>query len=295
MTTTVARTPGGSLPNGAFLPEFWDTKLNMYLKQMTCLEKVTNNDYGGGLMHKGGVVHIRSEPRVNTFDYVIGNDMPVQNIDDEEIELLINKNKAFNFFVDSIDLAQTDIALVEALTSSAAYQTKVDIETVVFGSVYADAGNALAQTAVDSTNAMKWALTASATLSSEGVQPRDRFLVVPAFVALQLQLSDIKAANMMGDAESVARSAIGTNNDFLGDIGGMMVYASEQVAQANGIYQCFAGSKRAICYAAQFTKSEHFKSEKRMGDGIRGMTVYGFKVIQPNALVSMPCTINLGI
>ena len=294
MTTTVARAPGGSLPNGAFLPEFWDTKLNMYLRQLTCLEKVTNNDYGGGMMHKGGVVHIRNEPRVNTFEYTIGNDMPVQNVEDEEIELLINKNRAYNFFVDDIDLAQTDIPLVESLTKSAAYQTKVDIETTVFGSVYSDAGNALAQTALDSTNSMKWALTASAYLSSQGVKPEDRFLVVPAFVALQLQLSDIKAANIMGDSESVARNAIG-ENDFLGHIGGMRVYQSEQIAEVSGVYHCIAGSKRAICYAAQFTKSETFKSDKRMGDGIRGMTVYGFKTIQPNALVHMPCTINLGI
>jgi hypothetical protein len=219
--------------------------------------------------------------------------MPVQNIEDEEIELLINKNRAYNFFVDDIDLAQTDIKLVEALTSSAAYQTKIDIETTVYGSVYSEAGNALAQTALDSTNAMKWALTASAYLSSEGVQPNDRYLVVPAFVALQLQLSDAKAANLMGDDTSIARKAI--ENDYAGHIGGMRVYVSEQVAEVAGVYQCFAGSRRAICYAAQFTKSETFKSDKRMGDGIRGMTVYGFKVIQPNALVHMPCTVNLGV
>ena len=57
--------------DGDFIDEIWDPKLNNFLRQMTSLEKITNNEYGGGTLHRGGVVHIRSEPRGNVFDYVI--------------------------------------------------------------------------------------------------------------------------------------------------------------------------------------------------------------------------------
>jgi len=294
MANTVDRVPGGSTPNGNFNPEHWATKLNYYYMKQTFLNDICNNDWGSGLLHAGGTINIRNVPEVQIFDYVIGQAMPTQNINDEKIQLVIDKAKGFKIFRDDIDRVQQDIDLLNACTTNGAYQTKIAIETDVLGSIYSEADNAIAETALDSTNAMRWVLTAGAIMDKKNVpDDRKRFIVIPPFAALQLQMSDLKAANMMGDAESVARKSLG--NGHLGMIGGMNVYVSNCLAKVDGVYQCIAGHRSATVYASQFTTVEKLKDPDYFGDLLRGLSVYGFKVNKPEGLIHMPCTVSEGV
>jgi hypothetical protein len=201
----------------------------------------------------------------------------------------------FKIFRDDIDRVQMDIDLLNAVTTNGAYQTKIKIETDVLGSVYGSAGNAIAATALDSTNAMRWVLTAGALMDKANV-PDDgkRYIVIPPFAALQLQMSDLKAANMMGDSESVARKTLG--NGHLGMIGGMNVYVSNCLTKtADGQYHCIAGHRSAVVYASQFSTVERGKDPNFFGDYLRGLSVYGFKVNKPEGLIHMPCTVSEGV
>ena len=295
MTNTVARVAGGSTPNGAFLPEQWSTKLNYYYMKQTFLNDIANNDWGSGLLHQGGVINIRQVPEVQVFNYTIGEPMPTQNVDDEKIQLLINKAVGFKIFRDDIDRVQMDIDLLNAVTTNGAYQTKIKIETDVLGSIYGSASTSFSTTALDSTNAMRWVLTAGAQMDKLNV-PDDgkRFIVIPPYVALQLQMSDLKAANMMGDSESVARKSLG--NGHLGMIGGINVYVSNCLTKtADGVYHCIAGHRSATVYASQFTTVERGKDPDYFGDYLRGLSVYGFKVNKPEGLIHMPATVTEGV
>ena len=49
----------------------------------------------------------------------------------------------------------------------------------------------------------------------------------------------------------------------------------------------FAGHKSAITFASQFTKTEHLRNPQDFGDLVRGLNVYGSKVIKGDALVPM--------
>lgn len=50
-------------------------------------------------------------------------------------------------------------------------------------------------------------------------------------------------------------------------------------------FSCFAGTRDAITFASQITRMETLRSQTTFGNLVRGLNVYGYKVIKPEALV----------
>lgn len=60
------------------------------------------------------------------------------------------------------------------------------------------------------------------------------------------------------------------------------------LANAGGITQCMAGTKDFAGFASQFIKHESLTLESHFGVGHRGLQVYGYKVLKPEAGVLLP-------
>lgn len=289
MPARVART-GNNLPNGNFLSEIWSRKLNVKYYAQTCLSDITNNKYEGEIKNQGATVVIRNRPTVAISDYTVNQDMQYQDIVDEKIELLIDKAKSFSFKIDDVDAVQSDIAIMNELTQDAAYQMKIAIDKHVLGSVYGDASNTLTQAALDKTTVLDWIIDAEVKMEESNLPTSERWLVIPPRIAGLIQKSDLKNASLTGDSKSIIRSNM--NNGRLGEIGGLTVYVSNNLAvTSGGVYQCLAGHKSAITFAAQIIKVETLRLQTKFGDAVRGMNVYGFKTVLPSGLVSMPATL----
>jgi len=86
----------------------------------------------------------------------VNGDITLQNLQDDKLELLIDKAKYFAFTIDDIDEAQADINIMKELTMDAAQQMKIAIETQFLSTTYADAGNNIASTALTKDNVMEW-------------------------------------------------------------------------------------------------------------------------------------------
>jgi hypothetical protein len=54
-------------------------------------------------------------------------------------------------------------------------------------------------------------------------------------------------------------------------------------------YYCLFGTNAAITFASQMTKMETLRAESTFGDLVRGLNVYGFKIIKPEALGLLYC------
>ena len=61
------------------------------------------------------------------------------------------------------------------------------------------------------------------------------------------------------------------------------LYCSNNLAVAGGVTQCMAGTKDFTGFASQFIKHESLTLEKHFGIGHRGLQVYGYKVLKPEA------------
>jgi hypothetical protein len=277
-----------SLPNGNFIPEIWSKKMQAKFYASTVLGEIANHDWEGEIKGGGSKVIIRAIPTITIGDYGIGGTINYQDLEDDKIELLIDKAKYFAFKVDDVDEVQSDIAIVNKTTQDAAEQMKIVVDQDVLGSVYSDATNVLASTAVTASNVLVWIINAGVALDEANVPEAGRWLVIPPWIAGMIKQSDLKDASLAGDGTSIMR------NGRLGMIDRFTLYNSNNIAltgvAATGTFHCMAGTKHFISFASQFVKTETLRLQNSFGDAIRGLKVYGYKATKPEAGVYMPAT-----
>jgi hypothetical protein len=277
-----------SLPNGNFIPEIWSKKMQAKFYASTVLGEIANHDWEGEIKGSGSKVIIRAIPTVTIGDYGIGGTINYQDLEDDKIELLIDKAKYFAFKVDDIDEVQSDIAIVNKTTQDASEQMKIVVDQDVLGNVYTDAANVLASTVVTASNVLVWIINAGTALDEANVPEAGRWLVIPPWIAGMIKQSDLKDASLAGDGTSIMR------NGRLGMIDRFTLYNSNNIAltgvAASGTFHCMAGTKHFISFASQFVKTETLRLQNSFGDAIRGLKVYGYKATKPEAGVYMPAT-----
>lgn len=283
MPTSIART-GANLPNGNFIPEVWSKKLQAKFYDSTVLDAITNHDWEGEIKNAGSKVIIRARPTVNIGDYTTNGNISYQDLGDDRIELVIDRAKYFAFKVDDIDAAQSDIRIMNETSQDASEGMKKEVDTVVLGSVYADAGTTMASTQVTKISVLDWIVDIGTVLDEKNVPESGRWLVIPPWIAGMIKKSDLKDASISGDGTSLLR------NGRLGTIDRFTIYSSNLIAAPAGSYKVMAGTKHAISFASQFVKTETLRLQDTFGDAIRGLKVFGFKVTKADALVTAPAT-----
>ncbi len=284
MPTSVART-GSNLPNGNFLPEIWSKKLQIRFYINTVLDMITNHDWEGEVKDKGAKVIIRKRPKLIVRDYTVNGGIDYQDLDDDKLEMMLDKAKYWAFKCDDIDNYQSDIPLMNETIMDGAEEMKIFIDAHVLGSVYPYAGNALPSTVVAKTNVLDWLVDAGTKLDEANVPETGRFSVLPPWICGMIKKSDLQDASIAGDGTSILR------NGRVGMIDRFTVYNSNNLATTSGTSNCIAGTKHGISFASQIAKVEHFdKLENQFAGAVRALNVYGFEVTQPDALLHMPAT-----
>jgi hypothetical protein len=97
----------------------------------------------------------------------------------------------------------------------------------------------------------------------------------------------LKDASMTGEGSAVLR------NGRIGVLDRFTLYLSNNLYSATDgsytAYYCLFGTNSAITFASQMTKMESLRAESTFGDLVRGLNVYGFKIIKPEALGLLYC------
>ena len=92
----------------------------------------------------------------------------------------------------------------------------------------------------------------------------------------------LKDASLAGDTTSILR------NGRIGMIDRFTLYVSHNLNNVvDGGNRCFnviAGHKMGLTFASQMTEMESIRAESTFGQIIRGLQIYGSKVIKPEAL-----------
>jgi len=277
-----------SLPNGNFIPEIWSKKMQAKFYSSTVLGEIANHDWEGEIKGSGSKVIIRAVPTVTIGDYGIGGTIDYQDLEDDKIELLIDKAKYYAFKVDDVDEMQSDIPIVNKTTGDASEQMKIVVDQDVLGNVYTDAANVLASQTVTASNVLAWIIAAGTSLDEANVPEAGRWLVIPPWIAGMIKQSDLKSASISGDGTSIMR------NGRLGMIDRFTLYMSNNLARtgtaATGTFHVMAGTRHFISFASQFVKTETLRLQNSFGDAVRGLKVYGYKATKPEAGVYMPAT-----
>lgn len=277
----------GTMAN--FVPEIWSKKLQTRFYASTVLSEVTNNDYEGEIRNAGDKVNIRIPPAIAVSDYDPMNpSITYEALGENTLELLVDKAKSYAFKVDDVLGAQSDIALINEATQDAAEKMKIAIDTEVLAGMATSATSSLnvtdvgSYTAVTKDNILELILAAGQKLDELNVPETGRFIVLPPSAITALKSSDLKDASLAGDSQSILR------NGRVGQVDRFTVYSSN-LLPANSASEkiAVAGTKAFMSFASQFVKTETIRLESQFGDGVRGLQVYGFKAVHPDAGVAV--------
>ena len=263
-----------------FIPEVFSKKLQAKFYAQTVLSEVTTNEYEGEISGLGNKVNIRAVPAVTVADYT--GSLSYSDVTSSTIELDINKAKSYAFKVDDILKRQADIDFMNEAAKDAAQNMKIEIEKDVFANVAAGSSltdiNGGTPATVSTSNVLGFILEAGQTLDENNIPEEDRFMIINPAVASILKQTELRQAYLTGDNVSPLR------NGFIGKIDRFNMYVSNNLSTASSITSGLYGHPKAIAYASQMTNTETVRLESSFGDGVRGLAVYGYKVILPTAI-----------
>ena len=264
-----------------FIPEVFSKLLQAKFYSKSVLPEISNTDYEGEISGQGDKIVVRTVPAVTINDYA--GTITTQELTTAKVEMLIDKAKYYSFKVDDVLAAQADINMLEGASSDASEGMRIAVETDVLAAAVTGATTIGSQTTITATNILSNILVLAKTLDELNIPEEGRFIVLsPEFISM-LKQSELRQAYLTGDATSPLRNGLVGMVDRFKVFQSNMVYTPSSGADS-GYTHVLAGHPKAISFASQFTNTETVRMESTFGDQVRGLKVYGSKVITPDAL-----------
>lgn len=268
-----------------FVPQVWSARLLENLQKNLVYGQlgVINKDFEGDISSFGDRVKINSIGAVTINDYTKNTDITApETLSDAQRILIIDQAKYFNFLIDDVDAAQMNPKVMESAMREASYGL-ADIADRFIASFYTEATNTIGNdtTPISPTadNAYEYMVDSGVKLDEANVTRSGRYVIVPPWFYGLLLKDDrfVKAGTSMTD--QVLR------NGEVGKAAGFDVFVSNNVPNTAGAkYKIVFGHQMAITFAEQINSVEAYRPEKRFGDAVKGLHLYGAKVIRPEAL-----------
>ena len=276
--------PTFSAGQQTFIPEVYSKKLQAKFYASSVLPQIANSDWEGEISGQGDKVHIRSVPTVTINDYT--GSVTYADVTSTDTELLIDQAKYFAFNADDILVKQGDIDLVNKASQDASEQMKISVDTTVLGAIYSGLSAGVDDTgAVASSSTMLgYVLDAGQVLDEANVPESGRYIVLAPKHINMLKQSDLKSVNITGDGTSPLR------NGNVGTIDRFTVYSSNNLPTVSGQKMSYAGVRDGLAFASQITQVETVRREATFGDGVRGLNVFGYKVVKEDAICLLKLT-----
>lgn len=249
---------------------------------------IIGNKYEGEIKNGGDSVKIRTLTDPTIDDYDRNTDMAApETLSDAALKLVVDQEKSFNFQEDDLDALQADAELSAEAEERAGYAL-AKVADSHFASLYTDfdADNFVGTDASPKTDlgtagqAYKYLTDLGVLLDESDTPEEDRWAIVPAWYHQQLEL-DTRFTGF-GTAENRATLA----NGKIGMAAGFTIYKSNQTPKTTATtgFKVIAGHKMGWSKAEQLLKTEAYRLERRFADGVKGLHVYGAKVIRPSNL-----------
>ena len=339
--------------DGNFSPIIYSKQAQIALRKASVISAITNNSYFGEIANQGDVVRIQKEPDVTVNALERKTAITVQDLDDSDFQLTIDKANYFAFKMDDIEDQFASVDFVSLAADRAAYKMAdaMDVDLLQYMTGHDSAGdfittvsgtaqhptagnlngeflkaNQLDATDFGSLGSADSASTAYATgdsiplairlpgatsLSTATVSP----LTVVARMARQMDVANVDSRGryividsifmeMLKDEDSRLLNAdfggAGLQNGLvMNNLHGFRVHVSNNLpssgtgagttgalAQDSNYGVILAGQEDAVASAEQINKVENYRDPDSFADIVRGMHLYGRKILRPEALVT---------
>jgi hypothetical protein len=301
--------------NSFFLPSIYSKKVLNFFRKASVVEAITNTDYSGEISAYGDSVKIIKEPVISVYDYTRGSDTTQTKLTDQEITLVVDSAKAFKFIVDDIESNMSHVNFKEVATSSAAYALRDSFDSSVIASMFSGVSSsapdhvigadaAAGTGGVGETTASVDLLGSDGTgvdaldlmarmaklLDEQNIPEEGRWFVAPPSFYEELSQSGSKLLSVDFNAGqgSIRNGLVST-----GKLRGFSMYKSNNIAATStATGKCLAGHISSTATAQTIISTEVLRDPSSFGDIVRGLHVYGAKVLRDEALVSAFYTVD---
>ena len=290
--------------SGNYTPTIFSKKMLVKFYRATVFGAIANTDYEGEIKDQGDTVEIRTLPDITISDYVKGAGTgDAQNLAPSTVTLLIDKGKKYNVNIFDVDRVQSDLAFQEKWSGEAGEQLKIAVDSDILTNMVGDAaaankgatagavsgsvnlGASGAPVIITKDNVVDYLVNMGLVMDEQNIPETDRWAVLPAWMCARIKTSDLKDASLTGDGKSILRNGrIGMIDRFEIFSSNNLYSVTDGTAAVKSFYP-FAGHKSALTFASQLLKNETLKNPSDFGDIMRGLQVYGYKVIKSEALV----------
>jgi len=299
--------------NSFFLPSIYSKKVLNFFRKASVVEAITNTDYAGEISAYGDSVKIIKEPTITVYDYTRGSDTTSTKLTDQEITLVVDSAKAFKFIVDDIETNMSHVNFKEVASSSAAYSLKDSYDAAVLSTMFSGVSSSAPDHVIGADAAAGSAGVGETTasvdlgvasevdpldlmarmarlLDDQSVPEENRWFVASPDFYEELSQSGSKLLSVDFNA---GQGSIRNGLVSSGKLRGFDMYKSNNipsVSTATG--QCLAGHISSTATANTILSTEVIRDPSSFGDIVRGLHVYGAKVLRDDALVKAFYTID---
>lgn len=283
----------------SFIPTIWSSNLLVSLKKAMVYSQggVVNTDYEGDIGDVGDTVKINAVGPVTVSTYTKNSTIASpQELTDAQTYLTIDQAKYFNFMVDDVDAVQTRPKAMGQAMKEAAYALVNQTDQYIAAQMVAGAAstNTLGtsgapKTIAAVTDAYNYLVDLKVILDQNNVPEEGRWAIIPPWYE----------GLMLKDDRFVRAPISSPNTDVIINgqvryVAGFALLNSNNVpATAPGVggnFNVLAGTSMGTTYANQIVKVEAYRPPDRFADAVKGLHVYGTKVIRPEALAQLIIT-----
>ena len=125
--------------NGFFIPEIYSKKVQIALRKAAVAEAICNTDYMGEISSFGDTVNIIKEPQIAVADYTRGLDVTSTNLTDQELVLTIDQAKSFSFKIDDLEKRFSHVNFQAVAADNAAYALRDAMDSNILAAISAGA------------------------------------------------------------------------------------------------------------------------------------------------------------
>ena len=298
-STTNFLTSVSGQTNGFFIPEIYSKKVQIALRKAAVAEAVCNTDYMGEISSFGDTVNIIKEPQIAVADYTRGLAVVSTALSDQELVLTIDQAKSFSFKIDDLEKRFSHVNFQAIAADNAAYALRDAMDANILAAISAgvteNVGTSLGMGTVAAPIDIGFAtgeidplnqMALAAKNLDEANAPEDGrwFVAAPEWYN---QLSN-SASKLLSVDFNAGQGSIRNGLVASGLLRGFQMYKSNNlptntVASATRPEALF-GHMSSTAAASSMNKVETVRDTGTFSDIVRGLMVWGRKVLRPEVV-----------
>tara|TARA_R100001594_G_scaffold23967_2_gene46858 strand:+ start:2236 stop:3165 length:930 start_codon:yes stop_codon:yes gene_type:complete len=299
-----------NLGNGNFVPTIYSQKVLKFFRRASVVEDITNTDYTGEIENYGDTVNIINEPTVTVSSYYRGSVVNAQTLTDAQTTLTVDQAFAFSFKVDDIEERHSHLNWESIATSSGAYALKKKYDYNVLNAMISGAstdsglgtsGSGIA--GVDTGDEASDLISKAGRLLDQNDVPQENRWYVGSPILYEVLSKSASKLMDQSIVDSSKESPLRNGKVIAGPIRGFTMYKTnvfdtgtagtdEVNPSGSNEYYSLAGHMSSTATASHIAKTEVVRDTDSFADIVRGLHVFGRKVLRSGAVFSSTLVIT---